>query len=50
MNKLFGNEKTGAGISGKGWCHTNGKITYNSWISKKYEKFFVLASKDWKEI
>ena len=59
MHNLFGGKWTGrgdsdlgAGYGGSGWCHTNGKGTYDSWIrrGKGGAKFYVLARKDWKDI
>ena len=50
LNKRYGGDKTGAGISSKGWCHTNGESTYNSWTKEGTQMFFVLEKRDWENI
>ena len=49
--KFGGDDKTGYyKIKGSGWCHTNGKSTYDYW-TKNYTKFFFVIAKDnWKQI
>lgn len=52
MHDLYGGTKTGDGYSG-GWCHTNGRGTYDNWINHMHNgnnRFFVLQNNDWKNI
>ena len=40
MNKLYGG-KTGLNMN-SGWCHTEGKGTWNNWTKKGKNAFFVI--------
>ena len=49
LYKKFGGDKTGYN-GGSGWCHTNGKSTYDSWTDNYTKFFFVIAKDNWEEI
>ncbi len=37
-------------IEFQGWCHTNGRYTYNSWTQHGKYMFFVIAKNGWENI
>ena len=50
LNNLAGASTGDGQNAGSAWCHSIGKTTYDAWVKKGANKFFVLVHKNYKNI